>query len=507
MSVSRKALIASAMSVSLLGVGYLGVGAYHDVQFALAEQQVKTSERELSTLKDLSTVFRDVSQAVGPSVVNIRVTKVVKEPQASLPFDGHTFRRFFHEFGGGNEDMPFPPDSFGGGTAREIGTGSGVIMDVSGDTGYILTNNHVAGDAQNLEVTLADGRVIKDAKTVGADPKTDLAVVEIKADHLIAAKWGDSNTLRQGDWVIAFGSPFGYVGSMTHGIVSALHRHSGILGSDGYENFIQVDAPINPGNSGGPLVNVAGDVVGINTAIASASGGFQGVGFAVPSDQAKPIYETLKDKGKIVRGWLGAEIASVSQLKDEAKSAGYSGDSGVLVKGVLNGAPATGELRPGDVITTLNGKAVKDADQLRNEIAFLPPSSDVTLGVVRDSKSQDVKIKLGEQAANTNVLASRAEAGKGERTLGLRLADSTADLAQRYGLKGKSGAVVVAVDPGSPAAMAGLHRGDLLTRVGTHDVQNAKEARDLLAKSDLKKGVRMDVTNQQGEEFAFIQAK
>ena len=188
-------------------------------------------------------------------------------------------------------------------------------MEVQGGSGFILTNNHVAGGATELTVTLSDGRVIKgnDVKVLGADAKTDLAVVKIKADHLIPAQWGDSDKLERGDWVMAFGSPFGYVGSMTHGIVSALHRQAGILAAQqGYENFIQVDAPINPGNSGGPLINIHGEVVGINTAIASRSGGFQGIGFAIPSNQAKFVYAGLKDHGKITRGWLGVSISDVA---------------------------------------------------------------------------------------------------------------------------------------------------------------------------------------------------
>src|SRR5205814_1633677 len=183
-------------------------------------------------------------------------------------------------------------------------------------------NNHVAGGASEMTVTLSDGREIKGAKLLGADPKSDLAVVQIKADHLISAKWGDSDTLAKGDWILAFGAPFGYVGSMTHGIVSALNRSNvGILDrQNGYENFIQVDAPINPGNSGGPLVNLKGEVVGINTAIASRSGGFQGIGFAIPSNQAKPIYGILRDKGKVTRGWLGISISDVSKSHELAKS-------------------------------------------------------------------------------------------------------------------------------------------------------------------------------------------
>jgi len=181
-----------------------------------------------------------------------------------------------------------------------------------------------------MTVTLSDGRAIKKAKLVGADPKSDLAVVKIEADRVIAAKWGNSDELQKGDWILAFGSPFGYIGSMTHGIVSALNRDVGILRSTmGYENFIQVDAPINPGNSGGPLVNTRGEVVGINTAIASRSGGFQGIGFAIPSNQAKFVYTALKNNGKVVRGWLGVKISDVSQEPEKARTFGYQGAADV----------------------------------------------------------------------------------------------------------------------------------------------------------------------------------
>lgn len=255
------------------GGGFMfGTGVVRDAQFAHAQQQVETSRNQLARAEDLASVFRNVGKAVEPSVVNIQVSKTVKGVSRSLPFDDDTLRRFFPDKNGDGE--PDLPEGFGGGGDGEgggggfdrIGTGSGVIMEVNGSEAFILTNNHVAGDADEMTVTLADGRALKNGKVVGADPKTDLAVVKIQADRLIAAKWGDSSKLQKGDWVMAFGSPFGYIGSMTHGIVSALNRDVGILRSTmGYENFIQVDAPINPGNSGGPLVDVQGNVIGINT--------------------------------------------------------------------------------------------------------------------------------------------------------------------------------------------------------------------------------------------------
>jgi S1-C subfamily serine protease len=237
----RKSLALLTLAGGSAAAGVLGIDLFQNVQFAQAQQRVDVTRQQLATVQGLSDVFREVGKAVEPSVVNIQVTKTVAQLATPMP---RMFERFFHEFGDdGHFDLPQQFFGDGNQSFKQIGTGSGVIMDASNGVGYILTNNHVAGNASEMDVTLADGREIKDAKLVGADPKTDLAVVEIKADHLVSAKWGDSGELEPGDRILAFGSPFGYVGSMTHGIVSALDRQAGILGSDGYENFIQVDAP------------------------------------------------------------------------------------------------------------------------------------------------------------------------------------------------------------------------------------------------------------------------
>jgi serine protease Do len=505
-----------------------GNGLVSDVRFARAAAEVQTSREQLAHAEDLATVFREVGKAVEPSVVNIDVRKTVKGVSRSLPFNDDMLRKFFPDKNGDGE--PDVPEGFGDGQMEEIGTGSGVIMQVDGSTAYILTNNHVAGGAEEMVVTLSDGRQIKNGKLLGTDPKTDLAVVKIEADHLIAAKWGDSGELQKGDWVVAFGSPFGYVGSMTHGIVSALNRQTnmrggaGILGRYGYENFIQVDAPINPGNSGGPLVNLHGEVIGINTAIASRSGGFQGIGFAIPSNQAKFVYGQLKDKGKVTRGWLGVAIASVNEPSVEklAKSFGYKGNDGVFVQEVMNDTPSTGKLKAGDVVTALNGKPVKDVTELRNQIASIAPKSDVTLTVYRDGKTQDVKLTLGEQPDDLAVSRNRGRGGSegasgedanadAKSKIGVTLGDLTDELADRFGVdKGVKGAVVREVDPKSPAAREGLRPGDVITEVTptgqpSKQVGNAKDAREALAKADLTKGVRLYVVSREGSRFVFVQ--
>jgi serine protease Do len=400
------------------------------------------------------------------------------------------------------------------------GTGSGVIMETVEGGAFVVTNNHVAGNATEMTITLADGRTIDNAKVVGTDPKTDLAVLKIEADRLIPAKWGNSDELQKGDWIMAFGSPMGYIGSMTHGIVSALNRTNvGILGSMGYENFIQVDAPINPGNSGGPLVNVRGEVVGINTAIASVTGGFQGVGFAIPSNQAKVVYEQLKEKGKIVRGYLGIEIDDVAnprspQTKTALESLGYDSKEGVFVRGTQASGPASGKLQPGDVITSLDGKPAKSVQDLRNAIASIAPGTEAKLGVVRDGKTQDVTVKIGEQpeeVASARGGRNRGP-GRGEATgvdaLGLTLGTLNDELAEKHGVAGtKAGAVITEIAPNSPAERFGLQVGDVITRVGKTPVNDAKEASEALAKADLSKGVTLSVTNKEGSRLMTLQTQ
>ena len=505
----RSTLGALVVAGAAVGTGFFGFNYAQNSQFAHAAEQVQLSRDQLASANDLSSVFRYVGKAVEPSVVNIAVTKTnkVARTQRSLPFNKEQLRRFFPDRGDG-EGLPDAPDfdSPDDGQYELHGTGSGVIIDSNDGIGYILTNNHVAGDATQFEVTLSDGRKITEAKLVGADRKTDLAVIQIKADRLIPAKWGNSDDLQKGDWIMAFGSPFGYIGSMTHGIVSALNRtHIGILGQEGYENFIQVDAPINPGNSGGPLVNVRGEVVGINTAIASRTGAFSGIGFAIPSNQAKFVYQSLKGNGKVTRGWLGVGIRDVTSDLPLAQSFGYEGTTGVMVPQIIPNTPAAGKLEPGDIIVSIDGKPVENTIALRNQIAATAPNTEIKLGVFRDNKEQSVLLKLGEQSDDMMAFSTpgkgggnssampEAEAGK----LGLRLANPNDEMLKKWDLSGvKSGAVVTAVERNSLAAKAGIGAGDVITKVGRNDIKDAKDATEALNKADLKKGVRLYVTTK-----------
>jgi serine protease Do len=387
-------------------------------------------------------------------------------------------------------------------------------MEVNGNDVYILTNNHVAGGATEMTVTLHDGRRIEGGTVIGTDVKTDLAVVKIKAEGLVAAPWGDSSKLEKGDWIMAFGSPFGYVGSMTHGIVSALNRNAGILGQNAYENFIQVDAPINPGNSGGPLVNTNGEVVGINTAIASRSGGFQGIGFAIPSNQAKFVYTALKNNGKVVRGYIGVSIQDADAEPELTKTFGYDKREGVLVRQTGKNSPAAGKLKEGDIITALAGKPVKDSQELRNTIAATPPGTDLTVTVFRGGKNEDVTLKIGEQPEDlvqamlsgrpSGDPAAKADEGSGA-VLGMKLLTPDEKLATEYNLgETRQGALVTEVDPKSPAGKAGLMKGDVITRVFDQDVLTAKQAAEAIRKQDQNKSIRLYVANAEGSRFVVV---
>jgi serine protease Do len=516
----RKSVAAFMIAGGACGAWFGGSALVHNVAFAEQEKQVETTRDQLATTNDLSTAFRNVGKVLEPSVVNIQVRKTVKGA-GNLPFNDDMLRRFFGDRGKPNapqdkddENGPGPGEDSQG--FEQVGTGSGFILEVDGKTGYILTNNHVAGGATEMLVTLADGREVSNAKLVGADPKSDLAVVKITADHLIAAKWGDSSTLRKGDWILAFGSPFGYIGSMTHGIVSALDRSNvGILGKNGYEDFIQVDAPINPGNSGGPLVNLHGEVVGINTAIASRSGGFSGIGFAIPSNEAKFVYTSLKAHGKVIRGWLGVSIADVAHQPQVAESFGFKGTAGVLVQQTFPNTPANGKLQAGDIIESLDNKPVENTLQLRNAVASIAPNTDINLTVFREGKDQTITLKLGEQPEDLNVVAGanvpQQHGSAGTATadaLGLTLSNVTTELAEKYGLaQGQQGAVVIAVKPRSLAAKAGIGPGDVIAKVGNTAVKDAAEAGELIGKKDLKKGIRLYVTTPEGSRFVFIEGQ
>jgi serine protease Do len=408
--------------------------------------------------------FSDLARRMGPTVVNIRVTKAERTAGPGMPGMpdgpwGDLFRRFFREA------PPFP-DRF-----RLQGAGSGVIISPDG---LILTNNHVVEGAKQLTVTLADQREYS-ARVIGGDPKTDLAVVKVEAkETLRAAALGDSDALSVGDWVVAVGNPFGLSHTVTAGIVSAKGR---VIGAGPYDDFIQTDASINPGNSGGPLFNMAGEVVGINTAVMPQG---QGIGFAIPANVAKPLIPQLQSRGRVTRGYLGVSVQSISP--ELGRALGLHGRKGALVADVAAHSPAQeAGIRRGDVITGLDDQPIEDARALSARVAQAPVGRDVEVSLLRDGVETRVSARVGELQSGQEGL--QASAGPTRDRWGLGLETVTPQVARERGLAQEHGALVVDVAEGSPAERAGLREGDLILEVNRHPVKSAADARAALGEA------------------------
>ncbi len=406
--------------------------------------------------------FTEVAKAVTPAVVNITAARVARGRDFRMPRDP------MEEFFG----SPFgPPDGPRGPHSprepRGGGMGSGVI--VSPD-GYVITNNHVVEGANELTVTLPDKREFK-GKIIGTDPKTDLAVVKVDAAGLPFARWGDSSKLQVGEYVLAIGNPFGLNSTVTLGIVSALGR--GRMGITQYEDFIQTDAAINPGNSGGALVNQAGELVGINTAIISQTGGYQGVGFAVPASMAKPVLESLVATGKVVRGYLGVAIQDLTP--DLAKSFGLKQVRGALVSSIAEDSPAErAGLKQGDVITAYQDKPVEDPGALQREVTRTPVGTKAALKVVRDGRDLELTVTVGEQSERARVAG--ADPAVENALAGLDVQSLNQQMARELGITGKAnGVVVVGVEPGSLADRAGVAQGDVIREINRQPVKSVKD--------------------------------
>ncbi len=404
----------------------------------------------------------DIAEQTTKSVVSVSST-VVTHP-GEPPFDDNPlFRHFF----GPHQEVPKE--------RREHGLGSGVI--VSSD-GTILTNNHVVEKASKIAVILPDRRQF-DAKVLGTDPKTDLAVLKLEGDFgkLTPLEMGDSRRLRLGDVVLAIGNPFGLGQTVTMGIVSATSRAG--MGIVDYEDFIQTDAAINPGNSGGAMVNMEGKLVGINTAILSRTGGYQGIGFAIPTSMVEPVLDSIVEHGKVVRGWLGVGIQSVDENLKEAL--GLKSAKGVLISSVEPGSPAEkAGLRRGDVVVSFAGKPVDSLPRFRNRVAASPPGSNQKIRVVRDGAEKKLTVRLGTLPA-----AARPKANTPTRapSLGLEMAPLSADARSELGVPDRirGGVVVSRVQADSPAAHAGLRHGDVILEIDQKRVDTPAQAREHIA--------------------------
>jgi serine protease Do len=443
--------------------------------------QAFAQQAQLPSPQDLSRTFINVAKQIKPAVVNIDVVEKTKRSSMRLP-DG------FPQIPGLG-DVP----------RRQRGTGSGVIISADG---YILTNNHVAGDAEQISVKLADGREFK-AKVVGKDSETDLAVVKIDATNLPFAKLGNSDKLEQGEWVIALGSPFGLQQTMTAGIVSATGRDLGVQGGQ-FTNFIQTDASINPGNSGGPLVNMEGEVVGINTLIFSETGTSAGVGFSIPSNLATKIYAQLIRNGKVTRGYLGVYLQSVSPAL--ARTVGYNGTDGAIVGDLSkeDSPAATAGLRSGDVIIEFDGKRVTSPKQLTELVADTPVGKTSELKYVRDGRVETAMIKLGERPGKVGEEEQPGNADPEENVgkFGISVSNLTLQTARELKLKLSTGVVIQNVQADSPAAEAGLQRGDVIHRINRTPIANRQDF--LRAMSLLKSDKEITLQVERGGQLQFV---
>ncbi|MCP4625576.1 MAG: DegQ family serine endoprotease [bacterium] len=410
--------------------------------------------------------FSDLADTVSPAVVHIKVEKTVKGsgrrlgPRSQNPFGGNDqFKDFFGRHFGQQRRPDF----------KQPGQGSGFIVDRSG---YIVTNNHVVEGADKITVILKDETRL-DAQVVGFDPVSDIALIKVNhKTQLNTVRLGSSDKLRVGEWVAAIGSPFGLEYTVTAGIVSAKGR---VIGSGPYDDFIQTDASINPGNSGGPLINMQGEVVGINTMIIA---GGQGIGFAIPVDQAKGIIAQLKSDGEVTRGWLGITIQDLKG--DLADYYGVKGQSGVLVADVVSGDPAErAGIKPKDIITKVNGKKITTSRDLTNLAAGLGVGDTADVTILREGKQKTLQVKIGKRPF-TMAAASRKHRKQQEGEYGLEVTELTPDIARRFRIEDVSGVMVVGVEPDGRAAAAGVKKGDIIVEVNRVNVVSVKDFKNLI---------------------------
>ncbi len=452
--------------VFLLGIiaGAVITARFHAAETASAAPSLVNEEGE--------SPFVKVAEEIMPTVVNISTERIIKAPDKEFDFGGTPFDEFFKKF---FEQFhpPFPE--------KQRSLGSGFIFKRDGDYYYIMTNNHVIRNADKIIVKLSDKTEITgdDVEVVGKDPLTDIAVIKIKApgEDLPVAKLGDSDRIKVGDWAIAVGNPFGFDRTVTVGVISAKGR-SGLNIPEGpvYQNFIQTDAAINPGNSGGPLVNIKGEVIGVNSAITSPSGGFVGIGFAIPINLAKHIADQLINVGKIERGYLG--ILPQPLTPELAKAYGLEKPEGVLVAKVEKDTPAEkAGLKEGDVIIEFNGKKVTDVESFRLMVAETPPGTKVKIKVIgEDGRERTLTARLAKYPEEM-VARLGGEEGSKVSWLGMTVVDAGSDEARKLGIKAKKGVVVIEVDPEGKASDAGIRVGDVVRKVGKFEIEDIGDFR------------------------------
>ncbi|MGC8492925.1 MAG: Do family serine endopeptidase [Syntrophobacteraceae bacterium] len=405
----------------------------------------------------LTTAVEQVAKEAIPAVVHVEVTQRQEVQNPFLPFENEPFFRHFFQ-------IPNMPKKF----QREVfGLGSGVILD---NEGHILTNYHVVGNASKIKVVLADGREFsgKSVKVIGTDPETDLAVIQILGKgpfpHLTL---GNSDNLKVGQWVVAIGQPEGLSETVTQGIISAKHRSGLFSAATAYQDYLQTDAAINPGNSGGPLMDLNGKVIGINSAIMTQSGGFEGLGFAIPSNIAAHVSQELIAHGKVVRGWLGVSLQKITP--ELAKSFNLTSYKGALVADVMkNGPAAAAGMKRGDVIISFQGKEVLSPSILADDVSLTPPGTQVTLTVMRNGEKKDISVKLGSLQQQNEALEASLK-----RQFGIVVRPMTPQEANKYGVGSKTGLTVEQVSSDSPFGKAGFQKGDIILQIDGQEVSTA----------------------------------
>jgi serine protease Do len=450
------------------------------------EKRPEISDKAIDFLGTLNISLSEVAEGVKPSVVNISTKKTVslKDHPFGEFFNDPFFRRFFgdkfHQFEGRRN---FKTPSLG----------SGVI--VTGD-GYILTNNHVVQDVEEIKVVLHDKQEFE-GKLIGTDPKSDLAIVKVETEGLPAIKMGASDALKVGELVIAIGNPFGLGNTITMGIVSAVGRSN--VGIAEYEDFIQTDAAINPGNSGGALVNIRGELVGINTAIFSTSGGYMGIGFAIPSDMANTIMQSIITYGKVVRGWLGVTIQNVTA--DLAKHFDIEEEKGALVTDILKDTPAEkAGVKRGDVIIEFNGKSVEDSTDLRNQVASTLPDTAVKIKVIREGEFVVLDAIIGEQPSKMAGVRSTYE----NVLAGVHVQDLTPEIKQKLDIKEKTTGVIITNIEGDSPALEKLKRNDVIQEINKKDIKDTEDFKEVASKIDSKESALILVFRSGGYIYVTI---
>lgn len=446
--------------------------------------QLSSNENPSVTPPIVGESFAPLAEKLAPSVVNIRVTKIEKTGMQNPQLPDGPFGDMFKEFFGRNFRIPQ--------NQPMQGAGSGVIIS---EDGYIVTNNHVVEGAREVTVTMTDKTDLP-AEVVGRDPKTDLAVLKISAGKsLPAAKLGDSEQLRVGDWVIAIGNPFGLSHTVTSGIVSAKGR---VIGAGPYDDFIQTDASINPGNSGGPLFNLNGEVVGINTAIIPNG---QGIGFAIPVNTAKPLIPQLVKDGKVKRGYLGVNIQTITP--ELAKALQLKNDAGALVADVLPGSPAEqAGIERSDVIIAFNGKAVRESHNLPALVAAAPIGEKSSVKVVRNGVEKDLTVTIAQSPGDDGTAENPTKPAEGK--WGLQLQNLTPQIAQQLGVKQDQGVLVAEVQPGSPADKSSINAGDIILEVNRQPVKTVEDVLRAINKAEDKSSLLLLVQRDQKSRFVAL---